>query len=148
MMTATAPAYAKKPSRVSEAPTTNRTTLWAGGSMRACRSGSGPSSFDCELAIICDPLPPATVTRSEETLQIVLPLCGVDLSHVYVIATSRAVVIELRTKRSLDHAGLGVTEIQEERIIRELKLPLEIKEGCTTVRTLGDDLEITCVKAD
>ena len=39
------------------------------------------------------------------------------------------------------------TEVQHQRIVRELKLEAYLKKNSIGVRMMGDDLEITCMKA-
>jgi hypothetical protein len=80
-------------------------------------------------------------------LHILLPLCGADLQQVYVIATPRSIVAEIRTKNKVNHPGIAL-ETQEQRIIREVRLQFDIKKRSTVTRVIGDALEITCTKAD
>jgi HSP20 family molecular chaperone IbpA len=77
-----------------------------------------------------------------------VPLCGADLRQVYVLAGPHSIVVEIRTRKAIDHAHAVITEVQDERITREFRLNAEIKEGATALRRIGDELEITCMKAD
>lgn len=93
------------------------------------------------------PLPDLTIHETATAYRILVPLKGVDLRHVYVFATPRAILVEIRIKTALVHAGTVHKEIQEQRLLRELRLGAVLKEGTTAVRAVGTDLEITCIKA-
>ena len=134
--------------RVSNAHMSCRTTLKPDVSVRVRRSSNGGGSFDYPSIASGDVLPPATITETADALRILIPLTGVDLQHVHVVASARSIVIEFRVKNRIDHAGVAVTEVQQKRIIRELKFDANLKRRCTSMRMRGDDLEITSMKAD
>ena len=90
-------------------------------------------------------LSPINITQTAEALHITLPVNGLDLGGVYVIAAPRNIVIEMRSKNTVSHLN-GITEVQDKRIVRELTLNAEIQQGSTHVRRTGDDMEITCLK--
>jgi HSP20 family molecular chaperone IbpA len=139
---------ATKPMHVSKALMSCRATPKAEFPARIYTSGNDGGSFDCEPIATRDLLPPATITETEDTLRILIPLYGVDLRHVYVIATARSIIVEIRMKNRIDHEGVAMTEVQEQRMIRELKFLTNIEERTTGVRVVRGELEITCTKAD
>lgn len=49
----------------------------------------------------------------------------------------------MRARNTVHHAR-AIQEIQHRSITRELKFNDLIREGSTSIRLLGDDLEITC----
>lgn len=124
-----------------------RSTLTHDFQTRTLRLASGCATVESPPTLFGDSLPPVRLTETEHELRIKLPLGGLDLRHVYVFASPRCIVVESRSKTSIAHAAVCATEVQDERIIRELKLHINIKEGSTRVRILGDELEITCTKA-
>jgi HSP20 family molecular chaperone IbpA len=88
---------------------------------------------------------------AEQTSQyiIVVPLTGIDPRSVYVFATPRSLLVEVRVKRVVSHQIINgfVTESIKERISREFSLPVEIEQGATNVKVRGDSLQITAGKS-
>lgn len=93
------------------------------------------------------PLSPIEVTDTASGFRIVVPLNGIDARHFYVFALPHSVLIEMRMRTATVHCGADCEETQNQRVTRELRLTNAIKEGGTTVRLLGSNLEITCSKA-
>jgi hypothetical protein len=93
------------------------------------------------------PLPAIEITDTGSFFIILVPLNGLDAYRFYVFALPHSILIEIRLSRSIVHYATNCEEIQHQRVTRELKLGHAIKEGSTTVRLSGSDLEINCVKA-
>lgn len=91
-------------------------------------------------------LPPIHVKETAAGFQIAVPVGDIDLRRVWVFASPRAIRIEIRSRAIQSHAQAGCEEVDEQRIVRELKLPHAIQEGRTCVMPLGNELQIACLK--
>src|ERR1700756_1055768 len=108
MATATAPIYTKEPKFVPRARISGRTIPAATFPAGVGESGSGAEYYTCGATALGETLPPARICESGDTLHILLPLCGADLQQVYVIATPRSIVAEIRTKNKVNHPGIAL----------------------------------------
>jgi HSP20 family molecular chaperone IbpA len=104
------------------------------------------TTADCQLASFKSPAL-ASITETESQFRILLPLDGIDAQYVSMFATPQAVLVEVRIKNAITHCSANCQEIQQERFTRKIKLHNPIKKGATTVRLLGNNLEINCTKA-
>lgn len=89
------------------------------------------------------PLPLIYIAETAAGLRILVPLKGIHPRQVYVFATPHSILVEMRARNTVHHAR-AIQEIQHRSITRELKFNDLIREGSTSIRLLGDDLEITC----
>jgi len=92
---------------------------------------------------------PIQVTEDRDEYRILVPMGGIDLRHVYVLATHRSLLIEIRVRKTLQHQGDDPldAEVEDRRVSRELKLRHPIERRRTVVDTVGDSLRITSLKA-
>lgn len=93
-------------------------------------------------------LPPIRVLDWGPTFRFLVPLGNIDPNRFYVIAKPAGILIETRTNNTICHVQDGFIEVQDQRLIRELKFPLTLKRGSTVVKILENELEITCAEAD
>lgn len=91
-------------------------------------------------------LPPITVAESSTGFRILVPMGEVSLRQVWIFATASTISIEIRSRSSVDHVAPFCKETDDQRIVRELKLPSYITKGSASVRPVGTDLEISCLK--
>lgn len=93
---------------------------------------------------------PIEITEGQSEYRIMVPLAGIDPRKIYVFATPRSLLIEIRFKSTVCHelAHSLVTETVDKRISRELALPVEIEQGATTARVSDDALHITARKSE
>ena len=108
----------------------------------AARSEPQPQVTD-ELRVT---LPGIAASESATMIRLLVPLEGVDVRHVYLIATPRSIELEVLTKSICKGSGPVRTETQRHRITRELTLRDAITKGSTTARLFGESLEITSIK--
>ena len=97
------------------------------------------------LTCLGQPLPPISVVEAGTGLKFLVPLSGIGARNVYVFAAPRSILIEIRITKHVTHPGPIQQERQHQRITRELKLRKSIEEGSTSIRMVGDNLEIACV---
>ena len=91
---------------------------------------------------------PTILINDHSTMfHVLIPLDGIDMRDVFVFATPNSIMLELRSKRILQHAGPISSEIQVQRITRELRCRDGIAKGSTTMNLVGGKLEITSIKA-
>jgi HSP20 family molecular chaperone IbpA len=92
---------------------------------------------------------PIEIAERPSEYEVVLPLIGIDPRNIYVFATPRALLIEIRFKSTVCHAlvNAAVTETIDRRIAREFSLPIEIEQGATAVQIQGQILHITARKS-
>jgi HSP20 family molecular chaperone IbpA len=103
----------------------------------------------------CKPLtlekhvPSIQVTEDREKYRILVPMSGIDLRHVYVLAAPQSLLIEIRVRKTVQHQEDDPVdaEVEDRRVSRELKLRHPIERRRTVVDTVGDLLRITSVKA-
>jgi HSP20 family molecular chaperone IbpA len=78
-----------------------------------------------------------------------VPISGIDHRNVYVFAGPRSIVIEILTKRAVQHPGRDavLSERTDQRIRREFILRVPIEAGSTKVKFEGDFLQITATKS-
>jgi HSP20 family molecular chaperone IbpA len=77
-----------------------------------------------------------------------MTLRGIDRREIYVIASPRSVVVEVRRKRVFrSPTESAVTECLDQRMSREFHFPDEIIKGETTVVVQGGILEIIVMKS-
>jgi HSP20 family molecular chaperone IbpA len=81
---------------------------------------------------------PIDVAEDESEYKIIVHLSGIDPRKIYVFATPRSLLIELRFKSTIYHdlARALVTESIDRRISREFSLPIEIEQGTTKVAAI------------
>ncbi len=92
-------------------------------------------------------LPPIRVLDWGPTFRLLVPLANIDPNRFYVIAKPGGILIETRTSNT-GRVTDGFIEVQDQRLIRELKFPFTLKRGSTVVKILETELEITFAKAD
>jgi HSP20 family molecular chaperone IbpA len=93
---------------------------------------------------------PIEVAEDESEYKIIVSLSGIDPRKIYVFATPRSLLIEIRFKSTIYHdlPRALVTESIDRRISREFSLPIEIVQGATRVQISGDSLHITARKSE
>lgn len=91
------------------------------------------------------------IEPSESNLEytIMVPTNGIDLRRIYVLAKPDSLFIEVRIRSSLKHqdGDAIVTEIEDQRVSRELRFRQPIEERGTSIEVRGRALQITCRKA-
>jgi HSP20 family molecular chaperone IbpA len=94
-------------------------------------------------------LPPIEWDESDAGHTILVPMHGIDLRHIYVVAGPDSILIDMKVRKTVKHEDEGplLVEIRDQRISRELKFRHTIQKGATVVRVRGEALEITCRKA-
>lgn len=94
-------------------------------------------------------LEPIKFTENESWYELALPLAGIDPDKLFVFATPSALLIETRTKSTVDHmcGCRTVTEHAKQMISREFCLPSEIEYGGTTIEIQGETLLIRALKS-
>ena len=102
---------------------------------------------DDDYLISPQSLAPITITETASQFKILLPLDGIDARKLYIFATQQSILIEVRINRTVRHQRANCQEVQHQRLTREIRLHKPIEEGATTVSWIGNNLEITCVKA-
>ena len=92
---------------------------------------------------------PLELSESKTAYYIVVPLSGIDPRNFYVIATPHSILIEMRLNRLQRHqiVDRSIIERVDQRIEREVAVPVEIEKGKTTIRIAPDSLVITAPKA-
>ena len=116
---------------------------WRGTSLETSKSiGSQPLVFSTQL-------PPVKPVENGGEYKILVPTNGIDLRHFYVMATPDSLLIEVRIRNSFKHDGAEpvFSEVQTQRISRELRFRHPIEERGTIVQVRGGALQITCRKA-
>jgi HSP20 family molecular chaperone IbpA len=94
---------------------------------------------------------PAIEIAEEATeYKIIVPLSGIDPRKIYVFATPRSLLIEIRSKITVPHEldQALVMEGIDHRVSREFRLPVEIEQGGTEVQIGGESLDITARKSE
>jgi HSP20 family molecular chaperone IbpA len=109
------------------------------------RKSTGPY-YAVNPAISDGLLPEIAVSETAGTLNMTVPLRGVDARKVFVVASAHSILIEVRITNSVPRSGFIYKEVQQQRITRELRFRENIVKGSTFVRYFGGDLEITCLK--
>jgi HSP20 family molecular chaperone IbpA len=94
-------------------------------------------------------LPPIEWKEDDAGQTILVPMRGIDLRHIYMVATPGSILIEMRIRKTVKYQGDGplLTEIRDQRISRELRFRHAIQKGATVVRVRGEALQISCRKA-
>lgn len=92
-------------------------------------------------------LPAVTVSEGATMITVTVPLDDVDMRQVFVFATPRSILVEVLRKCLLNHCGPIASEVQRNRITRELKFRCGLAKGTTAARLAGGCLEITSIKA-
>lgn len=94
-------------------------------------------------------LPPVKPNEDGGEYKILVPTRGIDLRHIYLVATPVSLLIEVRIRNSIKHdeADPVFAEIEYQRISRELRFRHPIEERGTIVQVRGAALQITCRKA-
>lgn len=89
------------------------------------------------------------IVEVESEYQVIVPLSGIDARNVYVFATARSLLFEIRFKSIIHHQTIKsrVTEKIDQRIVREFSLPVEIERGATTIQVCDASLLITARKS-
>ncbi|HEX4230534.1 MAG TPA: Hsp20/alpha crystallin family protein [Bryobacteraceae bacterium] len=106
-------------------------------------------------SLLCEPLTlievhPVTDSYESSThYEIIVPISGIDHRNVYVFAGPRSIVIEILTKKAIQHASGDaiLSERTDQRIRREFILRVPIEAGSTKVKFEGDFLQITASKS-
>jgi HSP20 family molecular chaperone IbpA len=103
----------------------------------------------CKPLILETGVPSIQVTEDRDTYRILVPMSGIDLRHVYVLAAPQSLLIEIRVRKTVQHEQDDPVdaEVEDRRVSRELKLRHPIERRRTVVDTVGDLLRITSVKA-
>jgi HSP20 family molecular chaperone IbpA len=93
--------------------------------------------------------PPIQITETQIEYKVVVPLSGIDPRKIFVFAMPQSIVIEVRLKSMTHHKMpiAAVIESVDERIVRELSLPVEIEQNASTCRISGESLLIKAPKA-
>lgn len=117
-----------------------------------CRTAAGRPNFSAisRPKAWQDESPSIEITEAQTDYKIIVPLSGIDPRKIYLFATPRSLLIEIRSKSTVCHElpGATATEKIDHRISRELTLPAGIKQGGTTVELRGASLLITARKSD
>jgi len=93
-------------------------------------------------------LPLAACSETTAEYRVVVPIAGMDLQQLFIVATSQTLLIELRERETVPHEENGpvFSETQERRTSRELRFRCPIEKGvCLQVH--DRELWITCRKA-
>lgn len=106
-------------------------------------------------AVLCEPLwlteilPAEDLDESPNQYEIVVPIPGIDHRNVYVFAAPRSIVVEILTKKAVQHPSGDVILLErtDQRIRREFILRVPIEAGSTKVKFEGDSLRITAIKS-
>jgi HSP20 family molecular chaperone IbpA len=103
----------------------------------------------CKPLTLETDVPSIQVTEDREKYRILVPMSGIDLRHVYVLAAPQSLLIEIRVRKTVQHQEDDPVdaEVEDRRVSRELKLRHPIERRRTVVDTVGDLLRITSVKA-
>jgi len=129
--------------RAGESNTSCLDRHWRGSSLETSTLiGSQPLVFVTRL-------PPVKPVENGGEYKILVPTNGIDLRHFYVMATPDSLLIEVRIRNSFKHDGAEpvFSEVQTQRISRELRFRHPIQERGTIVQVRGGALQITCRKA-
>ena len=99
--------------------------------------------------VLLKQLPPVKPNGDGGEYRVLVPTRGIDLRHIYVVATPDSLLIEVRIQNSIKHdeADPVFAEVERHRISRELRFRHPIKERGTIVQVRGGALQITCRKA-
>jgi HSP20 family molecular chaperone IbpA len=78
---------------------------------------------------------------------VIVPMTGIDLRQVFVVATPHTLLIEVRDRESVNYEGNGpvFSEIRDRRVSRELRLRHPIEKDVHLHRN-ANQLLITCRK--
>jgi HSP20 family molecular chaperone IbpA len=123
------------------------------GSPRLCQTGATVRSSRLTIRrphVAQDKVLGIEVVEDQSEYRILVHLAGIDPRKVYVIATPRSLLIEVRFKTSVCHelANSLVRESIDRRSSRELILPIAIAQGGTRVQVRPDSLLITARKSE
>jgi HSP20 family molecular chaperone IbpA len=116
---------------------------------RSAELSKATTAIDRDPITAVKELAPIQVTDTGAEYHVLVPTCGMDAGHFYVLASRRSLLIEVRVKKTLQYEAYGPleAEIIDQRISRELKLGEPIRENCTVLHLMGDFLQITAQKA-
>ncbi len=103
----------------------------------------------CKPLALRKSIPQLRVIEDRDQYTILVPLKGIDLRQVFILAAPRSLLIEVRVREILQDQGndLIEAEVENQRISRELTLRHPIRRGRTAVDTVGGLLRITSLKA-
>jgi HSP20 family molecular chaperone IbpA len=92
---------------------------------------------------------PVHIADGSGEYKLTMPLVGIDPRNVFILASPRSLLIEVRLKRTISHETTGgpVAECIDRRITREFTLPVEIARNGTSVQVVEKRLQITARKA-
>ncbi|MBV9035367.1 MAG: hypothetical protein JO182_12840 [Acidobacteriaceae bacterium] len=114
----------------------------------------GPSHTRLKKAIRTQPfpldkkLPPFQWSESTGECTIMVPVAGVDLRQIFILATPDTLLIEFRDRETLKQEGYSpvFSETRDRRVSRELRLRHPIEKGIC-LQIYGSEMRITCRKA-
>jgi HSP20 family molecular chaperone IbpA len=103
----------------------------------------------CEPLFLIDVLPAEDPDECPNHYEIVVPIPGIDHRNVYVFAGPQSIIVEILTKKAVQHPSGDVVQMErtDQRIRREFILRVPIEAGSTKVKFEGDSLRITAIKS-
>lgn len=103
----------------------------------------------CEPLFLTEVLPARDPTERPNHYEIVVPIPGIDHRNVYVFAAPRSIIVEILTKKAVQHPSGDVVLLErtDQRIRREFILRVPIEAGSTKVKFEKDSLQITATKS-